>query len=161
MSGWGAAGVHSIGCSLYDGGLFRIRENTVAISYRVNQNIPVARFIELLERSGLAERRPVEDRACMEGMIEHADLTVTAWAGDRLVGVARSITDFNYACYLSDLAVDVDYQRRGIGKALIAETREQLGPRCKLLLLAAPAAVEYHPKIGFTAQDNVWRWPPG
>lgn len=89
-------------------------------------------------------------------MVEHASLMVTAWDGDTLVGVARSLTDFAYCCYLSDLAVDVGYQRQGIGRELLCLTRRQLAPACKLILLAAPAATGYYPKLGFEPHPSAW-----
>lgn len=131
------------------------------IDYRVNAPITAEQFIDVLNRSTLGERRPVDDRACMEGMVRNSNLCVTAWDGARLVGVARSMTDFHYACYLSDLAVDTRYQRLGIGKALIAHTQKQLGPRCRLRLIAAPGAAEYYPKIGFTRNTNCWEIEQG
>jgi predicted N-acetyltransferase YhbS len=129
------------------------------IEYRVNQEISADEFIDVLRRSTLAERRPVEDRACIEGMLQHANLLVTAWDGDRLIGVSRSVTDFNYCCYLSDLAVDTAYQKQGIGKRLIAETQQRLGPQCTIILLSAPAAVEYYPRIGFQHHPQAWLLP--
>lgn len=126
------------------------------IDYRVGETISVDQFIDVLRRSTLAERRPVDDLTCVEGMLRHADLLVTAWQGELLVGVARSVTDFNYCCYLSDLAVDRSVQSSGIGRQLIRETRNQLGPRCTLILLSAPAAVDYYPHIGFTRHDSAW-----
>lgn len=89
-------------------------------------------------------------------MIAHGNLTVTAWDGGGLVGIARSVTDFVYACYLSDLAVDVTWQRHGIGRELIRLTREELGPRCTLRLIAAPAAADYYPKLGFVRNERCW-----
>ena len=118
-----------------------------------------AEFIDLLHRSTLAERRPVDDAETIAGMLANADLTVTAWDGELLVGVARSVTDFTYCCYLSDLAVDVAYQRQGIGVELIAQTQEQLGPRCNLILLAAPAAADYYGHIGFNHHPRCWILP--
>jgi predicted N-acetyltransferase YhbS len=97
----------------------------------------------------------------MEGMVEHADLMVTAWDGDKLVGVARAITDFYYACWLSELAVDRAYQRRGIGKALVAHIQSALGPHCKLRLIAAPAAADYYSHIGFERNSRCWEILPG
>ena len=126
------------------------------IDYRVNVPISAAQFIELLRASTLAERRPVEDGACMEGMVENSNLMVTAWAGETLVGIARSMTDFHYACYLSDLAVHRDYQGRGIGRRLQKLTQAQLGPRCKLILVAAPAADGYYGHIGFGNNPRCW-----
>ncbi len=119
---------------------------------------PIA-FTDLLRRSTLAERRPVDDAATIAGMVANADLTVTAWDGDLLVGVARSVTDFTYCCYLSDLAVDVAYQRQGIGVELIARTQVALGPRCNLILLAAPAAADYYSHIGFVHHPRCWILP--
>ena len=101
----------------------------------------------------------MDDAETIAGMLANADLTVTAWDGELLVGVARSVTDFNYCCYLSDLAVDAAYQRQGIGVELIAHTQAQLGPRCNLILLAAPAAANYYGHIGFNHHPRCWILP--
>ncbi|MNG29464.1 Acetyltransferase (GNAT) family protein [compost metagenome] len=92
-------------------------------------------------------------------MLDNADLTVSAWDGDRLIGIARALTDFSYCCYLSDLAVDNDYQKNGIGSKLVEQVRELIGPRCSLVLLSAPGAVGYYPKIGFTLSDKAYVIP--
>ena len=92
----------------------------------------------------------------MRGMVENTNLLVTAWDDDILIGVARSMTDFHYACYLSDLAVDSSYQRQGIGAELLRQTQSRLGPKCKLILVAAPAANDYYPKLGFELNDKTW-----
>lgn len=126
------------------------------IEYKVNTNISVDQFVTLLNDSTLGERRPVDDTECMQGMLDHANLTVSAWHGDELVGVARSVTDFHFACYLSDLAVHKNYQKQGIGLKLQALTQKELGPKCTLILLAAPKAQEYYGKIGFTAHPRAW-----
>ncbi len=129
------------------------------IHYSADMPINPTTFIDLLRRSTLAERRPVDDAETIAGMLANADLTVTAWDGELLVGVARSVTDFNYCCYLSDLAVDEAYQRQGIGVELIAHTQAQLGPRCNLILLAAPAAADYYGHIGFNHHPRCWILP--
>ncbi len=129
--------------------------------YRVGETISPEQFIDVLRRSSLADRRPVDDPDCIAAMLRHADLVVTAWQNDRLVGVARSVTDFTYCCYLSDLAVDQGVQREGIGRELIRNTREQLGPRCTIILLSAPAATDYYPRIGFTRHASAWVLSPG
>lgn len=128
----------------------------MTIEYKINAPVSADQFIELLRESTLGERRPIDDRACMEGMVGNANLMVTAWEGEKLVGIARSMTDFHYACYLSDLAVRRDYQRTGIGRRLQAITQEQLGPRCKLILIAAPAADGYYAHLGFTSNPRCW-----
>ncbi len=129
------------------------------ITYRRDAPLTADDYIALLRRSTLAERRPVDDAATIAGMVANAGLTVTAWDGELLVGVARSVTDFTYCCYLSDLAVDVAYQRQGIGVELIARTQAALGPRCNLILLAAPAAADYYGHIGFVHHSRCWILP--
>ena len=126
------------------------------IEYKLNKSISAKQFIDVLNASTLGERRPVDDLECMEGMLKNNNLLITAWDADRLVGVSRSVTDFVYCCYLSDLAVDTDYQGQGIGKKLQDLTQQQLGPKCKLILLAAPKANTYYKQIGFTNNPRCW-----
>lgn len=118
------------------------------ISYRSNIKITGDDFIDLLKRSTLSERRPVDDVLRIQKMLDHADVIVTAWANDKLVGVSRAVTDFSFCCYLSDLAVDEAYQHQGIGKQLVKLTHDVAGLETTLVLLAAPAATNYYPKIG-------------
>ena len=126
------------------------------IDYAINEAVTADEFIALLKTSTLAERRPVDDRACIEGMLEHGNLTVSARHAGKLVGIARSVTDFHYACYLSDLAVSREHQRLGVGRRLMALTQGQLGPRCTLILLAAPAAKDYYGHVGFSRHTRCW-----
>ena len=128
----------------------------MAISYQLNQPISSDQFIALLAASTLAERQPVDDLDCIQGILDHSNLMVSAWDGDRLVGIARSVTDFHYACTLSDLAVDQRYQKAGIGRQLQAITQRQLGPRCKLILIAAPAADDYYRHLGSSNHPRCW-----
>lgn len=126
------------------------------IEFKINEPISVDQFIDLLRESTLGERRPIDDVGCMRGMVENSNLMVTAWDGEKLVGIARSMTDFHYACYLSDLAVHKAYQKQGIGKQLQLITQQQLGEKCKLILVAAPAANSYYEHIGFTNNPRCW-----
>src|SRR5690606_22271624 len=127
--------------------------------YGIEPDLSADEFIDLLIRSTLAERRPVGDRATIEGMLRHADLIVTARIGPLLVGVSRAITDYHYCTYLSDLAVDQAHQRRGIGRELIRRTHEAAGLKTSLILLAAPKAREYYPRIGMTRHESCWFVP--
>jgi len=133
----------------------------VSIAYRVGGELDLDSMIELYRASTLGERRPVDDRARMAAMLRHADIIVTAWDGDLLVGIARSVSDLSYFTYLADLAVRVSHQRHGIGKELIRRTQEAGGPETNLLLLAAPAAEEYYPHIGFSRHESAWLLRPG
>jgi predicted N-acetyltransferase YhbS len=129
------------------------------LRYETFRQISADEFIDLLKRSTLAERRPVDDRKCIQAMLQHANLLCTAWDGEKLVGIARSVTDFEYCCYLSDLAVDEKYQKKGIGKELIRQTKSKLGDKTNLILLSAPKAEAYYSKIGFDAHRSAWVLP--
>jgi ribosomal protein S18 acetylase RimI-like enzyme len=126
------------------------------IDYRSQPELTTEEFIDILNRSTLAERRPIKDLECIEGMLKNADIIITAIHNDKIIGIARSVTDLMYCCYLSDLAVDQQYQKQGIGKRLIEKTQELLGKKCKIILLSAPKATEYYPKIGFTKHTSAW-----
>ncbi len=126
------------------------------ISYAMEPDLSAQEFRSVLVASTLAERRPVEDLTRLDRMLRHADLVVTARDGLRLVGISRAVTDFSYCCYLSDLAVDVTYQRQGIGKRLIEETHRAAGETTTLILVAAPAAETYYPSIGMTQHHSCW-----
>ena len=133
-----------------------MKVNVMDIKYKINAPISTEHFIDLLTRSTLGERRPLEYKKCIEGMISNSNLIISAWENDNLIGIARSVTDFHYACYLSDLAVSKSYQKKGIGKQLQIMTQEQLGPKCKIILIAAPAANEYYEHLGFTNNPRCW-----
>lgn len=120
----------------------------MSYTYRSDKKITAEQFIDILKRSTLDERRPVNSPNRIEKMLTHANVLITAWDEDKLIGVSRAITDFSFCCYLSDLAVDLDYQKKGIGKKLVTETHKVAGTLTALILLAAPAAVNYYPKIG-------------
>ena len=126
------------------------------IRYGIEDNLDPAEFLNILERSGLAARRPVDEPERIRAMVENANLTVCA-RDDRgvLVGVSRAVTDFAFCCYLSDIAVDRALQGRGIGRELIRRTHEAAGGEAvTLLLLSAPAAMDYYPKVGLTRLEN-------
>ena len=125
------------------------------ITYRTGNELDLDVVIDLYRDSTLGERRPVDDRERMAAMLHHANLVVTAWDGDLLVGIARSFSDFSFFTYLSDLAVRMSHQRQGIGRKLIERTRELSGP-ATLVLLAAPKAVDYYPRIGFSRHPSAW-----
>jgi len=124
------------------------------IQYKTGLTPTTAAIIEVYDSSGI--NRPTKDIQRITDMYTNSNLILTAWDGDLLVGVSRALTDFHYCCYLSDLAIRKEYQKLGIGKELVRLTKEALGPRCMLLLLAAPTAMEYYPKIGMDKLDNAF-----
>jgi ribosomal protein S18 acetylase RimI-like enzyme len=132
----------------------------MGIKYQ-RESIDAAQFADILNRSGLGVRRPVDDLARLQKMLDGANLIVTARVveTERVVGIARSLTDWSYACYLSDLAVDVDFQGMGIGKRLIELTREHAGDESMCLLVSAPDAVGFYHRIGMPAADKAFLYP--
>jgi predicted N-acetyltransferase YhbS len=125
------------------------------ICYQIENELALDEFVSLLNRSTLGERRPIDDEDRLKAMLKHANLIVTARDGGLLVGVSRSLSDFSFCTYLSDLAVDESYQKKGIGKVLIRETKNA-APLAKLILLSAPKAIEYYPKIGMTRHEHCY-----
>jgi len=127
------------------------------IQYQVGVTPDVAKIIEVYDSSGI--KRPTSDAERISRMFAESNLIITAWDDQELVGVARSLTDFCWCCYLSDLAVRLEYQKQGIGKKLIELTKEQIGEQTALILLAAPAAIDYYPKVGMNKIHNGFMIP--
>ncbi|WP_350562413.1 GNAT family N-acetyltransferase [Psychrobacter sp. CAL346-MNA-CIBAN-0220] len=138
------------------------------VTYQINTAISPEQFVELLGKCSLGIRRPLDSYYMIKGMLDNADLLITAWTDKQLdnnekqlIGVARCVSDFSYCCYLSDLAVVEDYQHQGIGKLMIKKIEQQLPPSCKIILLSTPDAVgvsneTVYSKIGFEKDDNAW-----
>jgi len=125
------------------------------ITYQIEKHLTPEEFIDVLNKSTLGERRPVDEPERILKMLEYGNLIITARENNVLIGVARSLTDYLYCTYLSDLAVDQAYQKKGIGKELIRRTKLET-PTAKLILLSAPKAVEYYPKIGMKQWDQCY-----
>ena len=128
-----------------------------SIIYRSDRKLSVSEFADVLGRTSLGERRPLADDNRLQLMLDHGNVLITAWDNEKLVGVSRALTDFSFCCYLSDLAVDEAYQRQGIGKRLVDETHRVAGYDTTLILLAAPAARDYYPKIGMERFTDCFR----
>lgn len=122
------------------------------IEFKIGDLPSTEKIIELYDNSGI--NRPTSDPGRIEMMYLNSNLVITAWDGDLLIGISRSLTDFCYACYLSDLAVSKEYQKQGIGKKLIEITQREIGEETALILLSAPTAMDYYPKVGFDQITN-------
>ncbi len=124
------------------------------VTYKTDKTISVENLIDVYKRSGI--RRPVDDYQRMSKMLENANLVVTACLGEKLIGVARCFVDYGWVCYLSDLVVDRQYQKSGVGKRLIHEVTEEMGKHCQVVLLSGPGAMEYYPKVGFEKANHAF-----
>lgn len=125
----------------------------------IDRPLTAEQYIELLRASTLGERRPADQPDVIAAMLTHANLLVTSWEGDLLVGAARCFTDYRYVTYCSDLCVRGSHQRQGIGRAMLDRVL-QAAP-CRIVLLAAPQAAGYYPRIGFTQHPSAWTVEPG
>ncbi len=128
----------------------------MAIEYLTDAVLTIDQVIDLYKSSSLGARRPVDKPHIFQGMINNADIIVTAWDNDKLVGISRALSDQVYVTYLADLVVHENYQQQGIGKRLIDLTQAQTAPDCMMVLLAAPQANDYYPKLGFTHNPRAW-----
>lgn len=124
------------------------------ITYEIGDMVTAEELSEVFRRSGI--KRPSEDLSRLQRMIDNADVIITARSEGRLIGVARAITDYSYCCYLSDLAVHAEFQNRRVGKKLVDALREHLSDEVSLVLLSAPGAVDFYPKIGFEKSDRAF-----
>lgn len=122
------------------------------IQFRINEKVEAQPVIEVFKSSGI--NRPVDDVKRIQKMLDSSNLVITAWNGSELIGISRSVTDYSYCCYLSDLAVKKEYQKFGIGKTLIELTQQSIGEQTMLLLLSTTSAMEYYPKVGFEKVEN-------
>jgi predicted N-acetyltransferase YhbS len=129
------------------------------VAYAVEPQLRAAEFISLLHRTTLGPRRPIDDAQRIQSMIDHADIVLAARAAGRLVGISRALTDYGFATYLSDLAVDEEFQGQGIGRELIRRTHEAAGKQTMLVLIAAPQAETYYPHIGLQQHGSCWYVP--
>lgn len=124
------------------------------ITYKWDITPDADAIIAVYESSGI--NRPTHDKERIAKMYANSDVVVTAWQNSLLVGVARSITDYCFSCYLSDLAVRSEFQCKGIGKKLVQLTKDVISNECMLLLVAAPSAVDYYPKIGMDKVNHAF-----
>lgn len=127
------------------------------VVYRETKSIVPEELARVFINSGI--RRPADDLPRLEKMIANADIMISAWDNDKLVGIARALTDYSYCCYLSDLAVDADYQKAGIGNELVRQVQMRIGEEVSLVLLSAPEAMDYYPRIGFAPSNNCFIIP--
>lgn len=125
------------------------------ITYKIGNDLDMDAVIAVYQGTILADRRPISDKKRMAEMFQNSNLVISAYADDELVGLARCLTDFSFATYLSDLLVKETFQRQGIGQKMI-EKIETAAPNAKIILLAAPQAKDYYPHIGFEQHESAW-----
>jgi GNAT superfamily N-acetyltransferase len=136
-----------------------LRDWKICVKWKIDRiqgiDLDIDKVLAVYRLSGLGERRPIAESDRFLAMIRNANLIMVCHIDGELVGISRSVSDFSYVTYLSDIAVSRDYQRIGIGRALIEATRQE-APSAKIVLLSAPAATTYYPHIGFSKHESAW-----
>ncbi len=140
-----------------DNGLHLIASVCMEIVYKMNANISPQQYVDLLHSAGVEAERPVEDLDSIEGLLAHSNLVLTAWHDDKLIGMARCLTDFYHRCVLSDLVVDHYYQRHGLGRQLQSLVKKQLKGECQLIALAGAENAHFFSNSGYEPQEHVWQ----
>jgi GNAT superfamily N-acetyltransferase len=126
----------------------------LAVEYRHNLPLDPTDVVRVFDRSGI--KRPTSDLPRIARMFAAPNLLLSAWVENQLVGLCRSLTDYSYCCYLSDLAVDKKYQGFGIGRELVKRTQAIVGEEVSLILLSSPDAMSYYPPLGFELAGNAY-----
>ena len=122
------------------------------IKYLKNVDLNLEDIILVFEKSSI--NRPIGNKKRIKSMFDNSNLVISAWDEDKLVGLCRALTDFSYCCYLSDLAIDIDYQRQGIGRTMIDLVKKEISDEVALILLSSPSAMSFYPKVGFGKIEN-------
>lgn len=121
----------------------------MTIIYAQEQALSAADYIAVLGSTYMGERRPIGNVARVTRMLAGSNMIVTARDADgAIVGVLRGISDGEWVCYVADLVVHADHQRKGIGTGMLDECKRILGPGMGIVLVAYPEAVDYYRRIG-------------
>lgn len=104
--------------------------------------IDVDEFRSLLQRTGF----DVQDRTRIATALLES-ITIGAWHDAKLVGVARIVTDSAVTATLAELAVDPEYQHRGLGRTLLSRAYDAT-PRGELSIIAPRGTGPFFEALG-------------
>ena len=138
-------------------------ERNMADSIQISrERVSADEYISFLKRTDLGSQYPKERFekriACL---VDSASISLTARNGEgRLVGVLLGLTDFAYWLYVTDLGVDRDYERQGIGRRLIKAAHEAAGGEkdIAVYLIANENVVPFYEKCGMKKADDVMKY---
>ena len=127
-----------------------------------SERVTPEEYIDFLKRTDLGSQYPKERfRQRIARLVDSVSVSLTARNGDGLlVGVLFGLTDFAYWLYVTDLGVDRDYERRGIGRRLMKTAHELAGGAkdIAVYLIANDDAVPFYEKCGMDRADDVMRY---
>ena len=127
-----------------------------------SERVSAEEYTAFLRRTDLGSQYPKERfEERIARLVDSASVSLTARNGDGLlVGVLFGLTDFAYWLYVTDLGVDRDYERRGIGRQLMKEAHELAGGEkdIAVYLIANENAVPFYEKYGMKRADDVMKY---
>ena len=127
-----------------------------------SEKLTAEEYIDFLKRTGLGAQYPKERFAeRIPRLLENASISLAARNDEnRLIGVLLGLTDFAYWLYVTDLGVDRDYERQGIGRSLMKQAHELAGGEkdIAVYLIANEDAVPFYEKLGMKRADDVMNY---
>jgi ribosomal protein S18 acetylase RimI-like enzyme len=120
----------------------------MTVIYAQEQDLPAADYISVVGATIMRDRRPIGNPERVDRMLRGSNMIVAARENGSIVGVLRAISDGDWVCYVSDLAVRDDHQHKGIGKGLLDACKAILGPGIVLVLVAYPEAEAFYRRLG-------------
>ncbi len=131
------------------------------ITFR-SEKLTAEEYIDFLKRTDLGSQYPKERFAeRIPRLLENASISLAARNDEnRLIGVLLGLTDFAYWLYVTDLGVDRDYERQGIGRSLMKQAHELAGGEkdIAVYLIANEDAVPFYEKLGMKRADDVMKY---
>ena len=127
-----------------------------------SEKLTAEEYIDFLKRTDLGSQYPKERFAeRIPRLLENASISLAARNDEnRLIGVLLGLTDFAYWLYVTDLGVDRDYERQGIGRSLMKQAHELAGGEkdIAVYLIANEDAVPFYEKLGMKKADDVMKY---
>ena len=121
-----------------------------------------AEYIDFLKRTDLGSQYPKErfyER--IKKLVKNVSISLVARNEKGLiVGVLFGLTDFCYWLYITDLGVDRNYERQGIGSKLMKKAHEIAGGEkdIAVYLIANDNAIPFYEKLGMKKADEVMKF---
>ena len=126
------------------------------------ERLSAEEYISFLKRTDLGSQYPKERfKERIEKLVKNVSISLVARNEDeKIVGVLFGLTDFCYWLYVTDLGVDREYEKNGIGKQLMKRAHDIAGGEkdIAVYLIANENAVPFYKKLGMKFADDVMQY---
>ena len=127
-----------------------------AVTFSETTDLDAAQLLRLFHQAPWAKNRTLKDAKVM---LDHSDVVLCAWDGERLVGFGRVLTDFVYRATIWDVIVDQAYQKQGIGTELVQRILHHPRLNKVELFWLCTRRPGFYEKLGFSSKEQtgmVW-----